>query len=253
MAPLLPRSAGGGRVEPLPDGTGWRLYLPPGGRGYRLAQLDDYQNLPRTRFPWHPPVSMKLEARIHPPNPPGTWGFGFWNDPFVFLGGAGKRFPTGPQAVWFFGASSPNWLSLHPAVPARGHFAGVTTWRGPKYAWFFLPWVGLAAWFSPLRSWARQRISAWMVQWGHSLSIDTTLWHRYTLHWDAHEVRFWVDEHLVGRSPYSPRAPLGFVLWVDNQFASWPPHASPSWGTLEVPHEIILEVRHLQILKPLPT
>ena len=45
-------------------------------------------------------------------SPAGTWGFGFWNDPFTLslgMGGAARRTPCGPRAaVWFFHASPPN-------------------------------------------------------------------------------------------------------------------------------------------------
>ncbi len=244
---LRRRTIRGGQVEPLPDGRGWRLILPQGGPHYRLAQLDDYMDLPRTRFPWRPPVHLALEARITPENPPGTWGFGFWNDPFALLGGAGKRLPAGPQAVWFFGASPPNWLSLHPHVPAHGFFAGVTTWQAPWWAWIFVPGTVLMAWLPGLRSAARGWMSRWMRQWGHSWRPTPGVWHRYALRWEATLVTFWVDGKVLGTSPLAPRDPLGLVIWVDNQYAAWPPNQHPRWGALSTSEDVVLEVRDLRI------
>ncbi len=241
------RTTGGGRVEPLPEGQGWRLVLPRGGPRYRLAQLDDYLDLPRSRFPWRSPVTLHLEARITPGEPPGTWGFGFWNDPFAFLGGAGRRLPTGPQAVWFFGASPPNWLSLHPEAPARGFFAGVTTWQAPWWAWLLTPGALLAAWVPGLCRYARRWTARWMRQWGRAWQPTPGVWHRYILHWEAARVTFWVDGKEIGASPLAPRGPLGLVVWVDNQFAAWPPDALPRWGVLTTPEDVVLDIRNLRI------
>ncbi len=245
---LSPLVHGGGRVERLPQMEGWRLWLPPGMRGYRLAQLDDYDALPRRVFPWRPPLILELEARVQPETPPGTWGFGFWNDPFVLLGGAGRCLPTGPQAVWFFGASPPNHLSLHPGVPARGFFAGVTTWHMPMRHLPWLPLAGLAAWLPSLRNWARRHFQTWMRQWGVVVPVSPAGWHRYTLLWRPDQVRFFVDGVEIGHSPWSPKPPLGLVIWVDNQFAAWAPGQPPRWGTLPCEHPVLLEIRRVRIM-----
>jgi hypothetical protein len=60
-----------------------QLYIPPGPEGrYRLAQLDDYMDAPRAAFRWAPPLRLHMRARVSNGSIPGTWGFGFWNDPF---------------------------------------------------------------------------------------------------------------------------------------------------------------------------
>ncbi len=62
--------------------NGWRLGIQKGdSSGYRDAQLDDYSQLPRHRFP-HRTLSLSLRARTSSISPAGTWGFGLWNDPF---------------------------------------------------------------------------------------------------------------------------------------------------------------------------
>src|SRR5512144_3136865 len=111
---LIPRTTSGAQVVRLTSG-GWRLEIPAGSAGrYRLAQLDDYSNLPRRAFPWQAPLSLSLRARASQSSLPGTWGFGLWNDPFALSLGFGgeRRIPALPNAAWFFFASAPNYLSL---------------------------------------------------------------------------------------------------------------------------------------------
>jgi hypothetical protein len=105
----------------------WRLEIPASSKSsYRLAQLDDHVGLKRKEFFWKTPLSFKLEARLSAQDLPGTWGFGVWNEPFSFLiayGGKLTRFPTLPQAAWFFHASPQNYLSFRDDLPANGLLA----------------------------------------------------------------------------------------------------------------------------------
>ncbi len=80
---LTSRHTPGAIVSQTADG--WRMELPTGPRGgYRLAQLDDYMQLPRRLFPWNLPmtpqeprgVTLSLRARLSASNLPGTWGCG---------------------------------------------------------------------------------------------------------------------------------------------------------------------------------
>ncbi|MDZ4158214.1 MAG: hypothetical protein U1B80_00340, partial [Anaerolineaceae bacterium] len=113
----------GSSVEPAGE-NGWRLQTPEGtAQHYRWAQLDDYLNRSRAAFYWKPPFRLQLRARVSTLDLPGTWGFGFWNDPFnisLGLGGAARRLPALPNAAWFFHASPPNYLSLREDRPAQG-------------------------------------------------------------------------------------------------------------------------------------
>ncbi len=54
-------------------------------QAYSNAQIDDYQNLKRRRFPWRPPLRLTVRARFSHSQADlrGTAGFGFWNDPFL--------------------------------------------------------------------------------------------------------------------------------------------------------------------------
>ena len=130
---LSPRFTPGGQVEAKGQGA-WKLQIPagPGGR-YRLAQLDDYARLRRQEYRWRAPFRMELQARASAETLPGTWGFGFWNDPFgmALLSGAEPlRLPALPNTAWFFIASPPNYLSLRDDLPADGALAA--TFRSPR-------------------------------------------------------------------------------------------------------------------------
>lgn len=103
-------------VEEIVRGEAYRLSIPAGSPDkYRLAQLDDYAKAPRNQLPWRAPASLSLSARVSKEWLPGTWGFGFWNDPFglsLGFGGTGWRLPALPSAAWFFHASKENYLSF---------------------------------------------------------------------------------------------------------------------------------------------
>jgi len=114
---LNPRHTPNARVEEVSrDSAHYRLSIPSGfSDSYRLAQLDDYAQFSRDRFPHHAALSFSLYARTSSDSISGTWGFGLWNDPFglsLGFGGNPFRLPTLPNAVWFFGASQENYLSF---------------------------------------------------------------------------------------------------------------------------------------------
>jgi hypothetical protein len=105
----------------------WHLEIPASSkRGYHLAQLDDHGSFRRGDFRWKPPLTLRLQARVSAQELPGTWGFGFWNDPFSFLIGAQgmvPRLPALPDAAWLFYASPQNYLSFRDDLPAYGFLA----------------------------------------------------------------------------------------------------------------------------------
>jgi hypothetical protein len=114
---LNPHVTSAGRVEEISrESAHYRLSIPSGlADSYRLAQLDDYAHLPRSRFPHRAPLSLSLLAQTSSDSIPGTWGFGLWNDLFglsLGFGGNPFRLPALPNAAWFFGASQENYLSF---------------------------------------------------------------------------------------------------------------------------------------------
>lgn len=255
MGPLLqPLTAGGGRVEGTPPRL-LRLSIPPGLAGtYRLAQEDDYHHLPRARFPWMPPLCLTLEARASHAEIPGTWGFGFWNDPFFAVGlgfgGAARWLPALPNVAWFFCASPPNHLTLRDDLPGRGLVAAVFSSPRLPSALLALGMPALPLLLCRPAARALRRLARAVVQEdGVLLNVDPTKWHQYRLEWAGSGVRFAVDSQTVLETAVSPRGPLGLVLWVDNQFAAFRPEGRWAFGTLACEVEAWLEVASLSIAR----
>ena len=128
---LTPRFTPDARVEEISLGSAYRLSIPTGKADqYRLAQLDDYTQIPRERFPLRFPLGLSLSARASSDSIAGTWGFGLWNDPFglsLGFGGNPFRLPALPNALWFFGASKESYLSFKDSRAERNE---VETKRG---------------------------------------------------------------------------------------------------------------------------
>lgn len=236
---LEPRTTPGAQVATLATG-GWQLSVPEGpGGSYRWAQLDDYLRRARSAFAWRPPVTLRVRARVSAAALPGTWGFGFWNDPFsvsLGLGGTARRLPALPNAAWFFYASPPNYLALRDTHPAQGLLAA--TFASPRIPTLALtlgtPLLPLLAW-PPTARWLRRLTRAFVQEDAAALTVDPTAWHTYALTWQADTVRFAVDDAEVWTTPVAPRGPLGLVLWLDNQYAAFPPEGRLHFGTLPNP------------------
>lgn len=240
---------GGGQVD---EGEILRLVLPPIAQGYGDAQVDDYGRFPsRRHYPWKPTTELVLRARFsHPAGQlQGTAGFGLWNAPF---GDPTTPWPALPQAVWFFYASEPGDLPLAPDGPGRGWFASTldaTTWN----AWLiapFAPMVLLANQWPGLRRrlWpaVRQQLGIGYAP----LPVEMTAWHDYRLVWQREGCVFWVDGQVVLHTPFSPRGPLGFVCWVDNQYMVATNNGRFAWGVLPTAQTQWLEVAGLHLANP---
>jgi hypothetical protein len=279
---LSPHVTPNARVEEIE--RGWRLSIPAGNANeYRNAQLDDYSQLARRRFPHRFPSTFSLLARTSSDSIPGTWGFGLWNDPFglsLGFGGYPFRLPALPNAVWFFGASKENYLSFSDFRPERSgaqtkgassaDFAmnaqpsaqrGVAngfmaqTFHSPK----FHPLLILAGMAFPFsRKITRQLLGKIIEEDGIDLrrgerpsalasGVDQTEWHRYSLTWEEKRVSLEVDNVQVFESPVSPNPPLGLVIWIDNQYASFTPDGKIGFGVLANPEPAWLEIRELEI------
>jgi hypothetical protein len=233
---LKPRSTTNARVTP--SGTdGWRLEIFPGKEGcYRLAQVDDYARVPRRSLPHKPPVSIHLRLRASSVHIPGTWGFGFWNDPFgLSLGfGGAHQLPVLPQAAWFFFASPPNHLSLYDELPAYGSLAAVFQSRNIPPAWLALCAPGLPLLALPTASRIARRLARRLIrQDALELTMNPMDWHEFELAWEPEIVTFSLDSATVFVTNLSPVGRLGLVIWVDNQFAAWRTDGRLRWGTLE--------------------
>lgn len=233
----------GADVHPIENG--WRLEIPKGdSHHYRLAQLDDYIQLPRHKFPHHY-LTLSLRARASSISIPGTWGFGLWNDPFglsLGFGGNPFRLPALPNAIWFFGASKENYLSFKDSLTPNGFLA--QAFRAPKFHPLLIP-TGLVFPFSRKR--VRKFLGKVIGEDEIALSVDVTQWHAYRFEWSAKRSAFWVDDALVFESQVSPRPPLGLVIWIDNQFAAFTPEGKTGFGVLENPEPAWLEIKDLNL------
>jgi hypothetical protein len=248
---LKPRQTAGASVTQL-SADHWQLTIPAGPASvYRWAQLDDYMELSRKRFNWRSPVHLSLDARISNADMQGTWGFGFWNDPFsasLGMSGMVRQLPTLPECAWFFYASQSNYLSLRDGLPAQGFLAA--TFSSSSVGKFFLP-LGLP--FIPFLFWKRMArllrsvLKHFIQQDAQLLSVDPTTWHQYELVWQAGKVIFRVDGEVVKQTTTAPHDPLGFVLWLDNQYAAFQPDGMLKFGTLPNLSPISLEIRELSI------
>ena len=267
---LIPRFTPDANVEERSSGDdskAYRLFIPAGSADkYRLAQLDDYTKIQRSKFPLRPPIRLSLSARASSNAIPGTWGFGLWNDPFglsLGFGGSPFRLPALPNAAWFFGASEENYLSFRKDKPAQGFLA--QTFRSPKFHPLLIP-AGLALPFS--RRTMRQLTGKVIDEDGINLSrrrslapasaldasraqytdLDVTEWHGYKLDWREDHVSFEVDDVRVFESSISPHSPLGLVIWIDNQYAAFTPGGKIGFGVLENPEPAWLEIEDINVV-----
>lgn len=248
--PLKPRTTRGAAVSALEEG--WRLSIPAGAAGaYRWAQLDDYMELPRSKFCWQGQLQMSLQARVSGSELTGTWGFGFWNDPFnasLGIGGTARRLPALPNAAWYFFASTPNFLTFHDRHPGAGFLAAV--FSAPVLPWLAyavgLPFLPLLAWPAAARL-ARRAVRKLVMDDGMALAIDPQDWHNYRLRVACGRVGFEVDGLPVFETPFAPRGRLGVVIWMDNQFAEFRPDGRLRFGTLETPQAAWMEIRRLSV------
>ena len=233
---------GGGVVEGAMTNFSLR-FASAAAKRYTDAEINDYIGAKRRGFAWRPPLRMTLRARAsHPiarPDAPeaddmalrGTAGFGFWNAPFMLAQRVGRL----PDAVWFLYASPPSQLSLMPEVPGWGWKAQVVhaqRWGAVASA---LPTLAAMAWARlsnndrPAARWV-QRLSG-----THEalLTADLAAWHTYRLDWQREQATFFVDEAIVYTVPHPPQGPLGFVAWIDNQYAIVTPRGAFRSGVLQ--------------------
>jgi hypothetical protein len=215
---------------------------------YSDAQIDDYQGLPRRRFRWRPPLKMTVRARFSHDigELVGTAGFGFWNDPFWMTG---RRMPALPRAVWFFYASPPSNMKL--TLDTAGHGWKAATLDAVRMSFLvLLPTAPLAVPLMRVKSLYRRLWPPAQRAIGVSeaeLELPMTEWHTYVIDWGTRQARFNVDGELTLESESSPGGPLGFVMWLDNQYAVVTPWGSFGYGLVESAERQWMEVDTISI------
>ncbi len=106
-------------------------------------------------------------------------------------------------------------------------------WACPFYAFLAIPAAARL-----LRRFARRFIHQDAV----ALQLDPTEWHTYQMEWRSGSVHFRVDEQPVFQTELAPIGPLGLVIWIDNQYAAFPPDGRLRYGTLPAQEETWIEV-----------
>ena len=241
---------GRGVVQTLP-GALWLTVKPASETMYSDAQISDYGNYTDdfyAPFRWRPPLQMTVRARakMSAGSIQGTAGFGFWNQPFM----PGQRRFRIPQAVWFFYSSPPSNMQLARGVPGPGWKAA--TFNARRWPFFALlptaPLGFLLLRFPTVyeRLWplAQQALG---VSEGLLEGDLLTRTHTYTLDWAVDSVRFAVDGERVHETDLSPGGPLGFIAWVDNQYAVVTPQGQFGFGLVPVAQEQSLVLEQVTI------
>jgi hypothetical protein len=252
VTPLLPDTdyhvteVGRGVVRRSADR--YALTVPPVSAGsYHNAQISSYST--RREIDLAPPLRLTLRAHIEGDAPRGTAGFGFWNHPYA----PNERGFRIPRATWFFFASPPNDMPLALDVPGYG-------WKAATFDaanWRFLALLPLA-----LPGFLLMRIpSLYRALWPlgqRAIGVSERLLdfgllhqpHDYQLDWHIDRVRFAVDGVTIHETDRSPRGPLGFVAWIDNQYAVVTPQGRFGSGLTDVPGEQTLVIESLAITQP---
>ncbi len=208
------------------------------------AEIDDHRTMPRERLLWKPPLRMTVRARMsHPAGEMlGTAGFGFWNDPFDWIGNVAVP----PNALWFFYASPQSDMAFDPS--ARGHgwkAAMLNGGRADRLTMalgnfvFGLPGMSrLVFRLAQTRIHARERTLD---------EIAMTDWHTYRMDWLPRQAIFYVDGAAVLSAPAPPIVSLGFVAWVDNNFTAMGPGRDFSFGRMSIRQRQWMELNRVQI------
>jgi hypothetical protein len=212
------------------------------------AELDDHRTVPRSRLPWAPPLRLIIRARMsHPAGKMlGTAGFGFWNDPFDWVGNV----QVPPNAIWFFYASPQSDMAFAPGVQGHG-------WKAATLNAGRADPVTMAAGNLVFRLPGMSRLVFHVAQTRINASeqvldeIAMTDWHDYQIDWYKRQVHFSVDGQVVLRAPNPPNVPLGFVTWMDNNYAVMGPGREFAFGRLAVAQPQWMELERICI-EPIP-
>jgi hypothetical protein len=211
---------------------------------YHDAQIADYDSQ-ALNFQNKPPLRLTIQARTEG-NIQGTAGFGFWNHMFA----PNERGFRVPQAVWFFFGSPPNNITLANGIAGSG-------WKAATFnaqQWKFYGLLPLAPIGFLLMRNKRLYNTLWPIGQDavgvSEVVLDSALlqdFHTYTIDWRMDGATFAVDGQTVMQTDAVPTKPLGFIAWIDNQYAIVTPQGNFGWGLLDVPQSQSLILHQIKI------
>ncbi|MDQ7023946.1 MAG: family 16 glycosylhydrolase [Anaerolineae bacterium] len=227
------------------------LTLPPTDEDtYSDAQITDY--IPQQRnFTLTAPLRLTVTAySTQPANQMvGTAGFGFWNHPFV----PNEKGFRVPQALWFFFGAPPNDMPLAKGV--RGNGWKAATFNAHRWQFYaLLPTAPIAI---PLMHIPPAYDVLWTIG-QRAIGVTETLLapdllqsaHTYMLEWHPDHVIFAVDGDTVQIARHGiSKNPLGFIAWIDNQYAIVSPKGRFGFGISRVPQSQSLILNDIKIEK----
>jgi hypothetical protein len=226
-----------GLAEVNPVASGWNLNVPQTGAStYSNAMITSYRS--RKDFAFRAHTQMELTAYAEG-ELSGTAGFGFWNHPY----GLGMRLP---RAVWFFFSSHPSDMPLAMDVSGRGFKAAVfDAQRWLFYALLPAAPVGMLLMRIPAvykRLWPLGQRAIGVDE----AILDAALLQtprRYAIDWQSNYVKFTIDGTSVFETHRVPGGPLGFVAWIDNQYAIVTPQGKFRFGLVNTlsPQTLVIE------------
>ncbi len=238
---------GSGTVTP--HGNALRLSVAPAD-GYHNAQITDYDPRAR-RFTLRPPLRVVVEAQFNTPphDVRGTAGFGLWNHSFDPT----QRGFRLPQTAWFFFASPDSNLALAQDVPGHG-WKAATLDAGRWQARALLPLAPLAIPFMRVPPLYRRLYPLAQAVLGvHERALEPALLterHRYEILWEADALTFLMDGAILLRTLSAPRGPLGFIAWIDNQYAVVTPQGQLGGGVCPLSAPQTLWLHHTEVSEP---
>jgi hypothetical protein len=151
--------------------------------------------------------------------------------------------------VWFFYASPPSNMKLD--LETAGHGWKAATLDAKRLSFVLLaPTAPVAVPLMNIRPLYRRLWPVAQAALGVSeatVPAPMTDWHSYAIEWESRRVRFSVDGELMLKSQSSPGGPLGFVMWLDNQYAVVTPWGRLGYGLLQSPGRQWMEVDTLSI------
>ena len=228
------------------DGDSFELTIPPTpDKVYHNAQISSY--LTRKDFTYSPPLKMSIRATFNG-DIQGTAGFGFWNHPYA--PGQDLFSLRLPKALWFFYGSRSNNMALAKDVPGHGWKAATFDATGWRFL-ALLPFAPLGfllmripVLYNALWPIGQRSIGVSEQLLGNKLMQEP---HSYMLEWREDKVKFIVDGQIISQANLSPGCALGFIAWIDNQYAIVTPQGRFNAGVVDTLGHQSLIIEHLTI------